>query len=49
MLGSVQDLIVIAIVAFLVVGPKRLPDLARTLGKGFSEFKQATEGITDES
>ena len=48
MLGSVQDRIVIAIVAFLVVGPKRLPDLARTLGKGFSEFKQATEGITDD-
>ena len=48
MLGSVQDLIVIAIVALIVVGPKKLPDLARTLGKGLSEFKQATSGITDE-
>jgi TatA/E family protein of Tat protein translocase len=48
MLGSVQNLIVIAIVALIVVGPKKLPDLARTLGKGLSEFKQATSGITDE-
>jgi len=48
MLGSVHDLIVIAIVALIVVGPKKLPDLARTLGKGLSEFKQATSGITDE-
>ena len=25
-----------------------MPDLAKTLGKGFSEFKKATEGITDD-
>jgi len=48
MLGSIQDLIVIAVVAFLVVGPKKLPDLAKTLGKGFNEFKKATEVITDD-
>jgi sec-independent protein translocase protein TatA len=40
--------IIIAIIALLVVGPKKLPDLAKTLGKGFSEFKKATEGITDD-
>jgi Sec-independent protein translocase protein TatA len=27
---------------------QKLPDLAKTLGKGLSEFKKATEGITDE-
>ncbi len=43
-----QELIIIAIIALIVVGPKKLPDLAKTLGKGFSEFKKATEGITDE-
>ena len=48
MLGSIQDILVIAVVALIVVGPKKLPELARTLGKGFSEFKKATEGITDE-
>ena len=45
---GMQELILIAIIALIVVGPKKLPDLAKTLGKGFSEFKKATEGITDE-
>lgn len=43
-----QELIIIAVVALLIVGPKKLPDLAKSLGKGFSEFKKATEGVTDE-
>lgn len=36
-----QELIVIFIVAFLVFGPKRLPELGRTLGKGIRELKDA--------
>ena len=43
---GVSELLIIIVVALLVVGPKRLPDLARSLGKGFSEFKKATEGVT---
>jgi Tat protein translocase TatB subunit len=45
---GLPELIIIAIIALIVVGPKKLPDLAKTLGKGFSEFKKATEGITDD-
>ena len=45
---GVQELIIIAIIALLIVGPKKLPDLAKTLGKGFRDFKNATEGVTEE-
>jgi len=45
---GVQELIIIAIIALIIVGPKKLPDLAKSLGKGFSEFKRATDGITDD-
>ena len=40
-----QEIIVIFVIALLVIGPKKLPDLAKALGKAFREFKQATEDI----
>ena len=43
-----QELLIIAVVALLIVGPKKLPDLAKSLGKGFREFKKATDGVADE-
>ncbi len=46
-IGS-TELIVILVIALLVLGPKRLPDLARSLGKGLAEFKRATNDITEE-
>ena len=36
------ELIVIMVVALIVIGPKRLPELARTLGKALGDFKRAT-------
>jgi len=42
-----QELIIIFIVALLVFGPKKLPELARTLGKGVRELKSALQGIKD--
>jgi len=44
---GVPELIVIAIVALFVVGPKKLPDLAKSLGKGLQEFKKASEEVTE--
>jgi len=44
---GMPELIVIAIVALLVVGPKKLPDLAKSLGRGLNEFRRAGEGVTE--
>lgn len=41
------ELIIILIVALLIFG-KRLPDVARSLGKGIVEFKRGVRGIEDE-
>ena len=37
-----SELIVIFIVALLVFGPKKLPELGRSLGKGLNEFRRAS-------
>jgi Tat protein translocase TatB subunit len=44
---GMPELIVIVVVALLVVGPKKLPDLAKSLGRGLQEFKKASEGVTE--
>lgn len=41
------ELAVIAGVALLVVGPKKLPELARAFGKSISEFKKGTQEVTE--
>ncbi len=45
---GLQELLVIMVVALIVLGPKRIPELARALGKGLAEFRRATGDITDE-
>ena len=47
MFGSlgIPELILIFIVALLVFGPKRLPEIGRTLGKALGEFKKATDEL----
>ena len=42
------ELIVILVIALLVLGPKRLPELATGLGKGLAEFRRATADINAE-
>lgn len=39
------ELLMIMALALIVLGPKRLPDLARSLGRGFTEFKRATDEL----
>lgn len=38
---GVQEMIVIFVIALVLFGPKKLPELGRTLGKAFTEFKRA--------
>ncbi|NGX61677.1 MAG: Sec-independent protein translocase protein TatA [Chlamydiae bacterium] len=42
------ELIVVLFLVLLLFGGKKLPDLARNLGKGMREFKKASQGILDE-
>jgi Tat protein translocase TatB subunit len=45
---GMPELMVILVVALVVLGPKRLPEIARALGKGLAEFRRATSDINDE-
>jgi len=48
MVGSgFPELLVIAMIALLVVGPNKLPDLAKSLGKGLSAFRRAADDVTE--
>ncbi len=42
------ELLVIIVVILLLFGSNKMPDLARTLGKGMNEFKRATDEIKQE-
>ena len=40
------ELILILVVALLVLGPKKLPEIARSLGRGMAEFRRASNEFT---
>lgn len=40
-----QELLLILLVALVVVGPKRLPELSRTIGRGLREFRKAQDEV----
>jgi len=40
-----QEIIVIFIIALIVFGPRKLPEIGKTLGKGLSEFKKASNDL----
>ncbi len=44
---GMPELIIIMVIALIVIGPSKLPDLAKALGKGLAEFKKATSEIKE--
>ncbi len=42
---SGQELLVIVVLALVILGPKKLPEVAKTLGKGYQEIRKAMDGV----
>ncbi|PIE28973.1 twin-arginine translocase subunit TatB [candidate division KSB3 bacterium] len=42
---GMPELLVIFVIALLVVGPEKLPELARTLGRGLAEFRRTAHEV----
>jgi Tat protein translocase TatB subunit len=42
-----EELLLILAIALVVVGPSKLPDLARALGRGYAEFRRAMDDLKD--
>ena len=39
-----MELIIVLIIALVIIGPKKLPDVGRSMGRGMREFKSAVTG-----
>jgi TatA/E family protein of Tat protein translocase len=44
---GIPELIIIMVIALVIIGPSKLPELAKALGKGMAEFRKATQEIKD--
>lgn len=45
---GMPELILLGVLALVIFGPKRLPEMGRGLGKGMREFKESVSGATGE-
>ncbi len=45
---SIGKILLILLVVVIFFGPKKIPDIAQSIGKGIREFKKAMQGISDE-
>jgi sec-independent protein translocase protein TatA len=42
---GMQEIVIIFIIALIIFGPRKLPELGKTIGKGLSEFKKASNEL----
>ena len=42
------EIVIVLVIVLVIFGPKRLPDLGRSLGKGMREFKDSVTGKDDD-
>ena len=42
-----MELVLVLAIALIVLGPKKLPEVGRSIGKGMREFKESLNGETD--
>jgi sec-independent protein translocase protein TatA len=42
-----MEIVVVLILALIVLGPKRLPDVGRSLGRSMREFRESVSGLND--
>lgn len=45
---GLPELLVILVIALIVFGPKKLPEMGKALGTSIKEFKKATKGIMED-
>jgi sec-independent protein translocase protein TatA len=45
---GLPEILIVLIIALIVFGPKRLPELGRSLGKGINEFKDGMGGVHED-
>ena len=43
---GMQELLVIFVIALIVVGPQKLPEVAKSLGRGLAEFKRTADEVS---
>ncbi|MEE9519729.1 MAG: Sec-independent protein translocase protein TatB [bacterium] len=42
---GMQELLIVLVIALIILGPKKLPEMARTLGRAFAELQRATQDL----
>lgn len=42
---GVPELLIVLVIALIVLGPKKLPEVGRSLGRGMREFKDSVSGV----